>query len=100
MARRLRWSARALDDLDGILAFVARDSPAYARAVHGRILARVEFLPDQPGQGRRVPEYEGGDDVREVFVHGWRIIYRTTDDAVRIVTVVHGARLLRSIPPV
>jgi toxin ParE1/3/4 len=100
MARRLRWSPRALDDLDDILAYIARDSPFYARAVHDRFLQRVAALPDQPGQGRRVPEYKGSDDVREVFVHGWRIIYRTSDDAVRIVTIVHGARLLKSFPPI
>lgn len=100
MARRLRWSPRALDDLDDVLAFIAKDSPGYARAVHERFLARVESLPDHPGQGRRAPGYEGTDDVREVFVHSWRVIYRTTDDAVRIVTVVHGARLLKSVPPI
>ena len=27
------------------------------------------------GQGRRVPEYDGPEEVREVFVHRWRMIY-------------------------
>ena len=56
-------------------------------------------LPDQPGQGRRVPEHEGGDELREVFVQSWRLIYRVTDDRILIVAVVHGARLLRNLPP-
>ncbi|HEU0221395.1 MAG TPA: type II toxin-antitoxin system RelE/ParE family toxin [Paracoccaceae bacterium] len=99
MARRLIWSGRALDDLDAILSYIARDSPAYARAVGQRMLARVESLPDQPRQGRRVPEYDGDRELREVFVHRWRLIYEVSADKVRIITVIHGARLLGNAGP-
>jgi hypothetical protein len=68
MARRLRWSPRALDDLDDILAYIAKDSPFYAR--RSRPLFSSASLPDQP------------------------------DDAVRIVTIVHSAGLLKSVPPI
>ena len=99
MARRLRWSDRALDELDAVLAHIAQDSPINAAAVHDRIVARLASLPDQPRQGRRVPEYEGSDEVREVIVQSWRLIYRITDTEVSIVAVVHSARLLRNAPP-
>lgn len=97
MARRLRWSERALDDLDAILAHIAREAPLAASAIHGRIEARIESLPDQPGQGRRVPELDG--TLREVIVQSWRVIYRVTDVEITIVAVVHTARLLRNVPP-
>lgn len=99
MARRLVWSERALDDLERILEFVAKDSPAYASAVHDRFMERVASLPDQPRQGRRLPEHEDRDDLREVFVHRWRLIYRITEREVAIVAVIHGARLLKNVPP-
>jgi toxin ParE1/3/4 len=55
--------------------FIAKDSPMYAGPVVARFLNRAEALPDQPGQGRRVPEYQGALDLREVFVHRWQLIY-------------------------
>ena len=85
--------------LDAILAHIARDSPIDASAVHDRIVARLRSPPDQPGQGRRVPEYEGADEVREVIVQSWPIIYRVSDAEVVIMAVVHSARLLRNVPP-
>ena len=64
-----------------------------------RTVVRVAGLSDQPGQGRRVPELEGSDEVREVIVQSWRVIYRVTEADVVIVAVVHSARLLRSALP-
>ena len=97
MARRLIWSPRARRNLRDILDHIAADSPATATVVARRFFARVELLPDQPGQGRRLPD--GPADLREVFVHRWRIIYATSDTEVRIVAVVHGARRLSNVPP-
>ena len=99
MARRLIWSPRARRNLRAILDFVARNSPGNEGPVAKRFFARVESLPDQPGQGRRGPEHEGAQELREVFVHRWRVIYRVSDAAVTIVAIVHGARLLKNVPP-
>lgn len=97
MARRLIWSPRARQNLRDILNHIAADAPATATAVARRFFARVESLPDQPGQGRRLPD--GPADLREVFVHRWRIIYATSETELRIVAIVHSARLLRNVPP-
>ncbi|MER2509982.1 MAG: type II toxin-antitoxin system RelE/ParE family toxin [Amaricoccus sp.] len=99
MAPRLIWSPRSRRNLRDLLARVAEDSPGTAEAVAGRFFARADLLPEHPGQGRRVPEYDGPLEIREVFVHGWRLIYRVADGQVRIVTIVHGARLLRNVAP-
>jgi plasmid stabilization system protein ParE len=99
MARSLRWSDRALDELDAVLAHIATDAPRNAAAVHDRMVARLASLADQPGQGRHVPEYQGDLSLREVIVQSWRIIYRVTEAEVVIVAVVHSARLLRNVPP-
>lgn len=99
MAARLIWSDRALDDLAEIIAYIEKDSPAYARNVARQVFARAEALPDQPGQGRRVPEYEGDQQLREVFVHRWRLIYAVQPDLIRMVAVIHGARLIENAIP-
>jgi plasmid stabilization system protein ParE len=99
VARRLTWSPRARRNLRDILDFIAKDSPGNARAVARRFFARVASLPDQPRQGRRVPEHEGPVEVREVFVHRWRLIYRVTKHDVEIVAIIHSARLLKNVPP-
>lgn len=98
MAPALIWSGRARADLFEILAYIDASSPFYANAVAARFEARAALIPDHPRQGRRLPEYDGPDELREVFVHRWRMIYRLTDSTVEIVTLVHGARLMEDIP--
>jgi plasmid stabilization system protein ParE len=41
----------------------------------------------------------GREDIRELIVQGYRIIYRVLADAVEILTVHHGARLLQGFEP-
>ena len=43
--------------------------------------------------GRAVPEFND-EVIREVIVGNYRVIYRVRADAVEILTVFHGARLL------
>ena len=93
MAGRLIWSPRALAELDEIADYIAKDSPFYARMVVRRVMDRAERLPEMPGQGRMVPEYDGPLNLREVFVYSWRIIYAVTDKGIEVVTVFHGARV-------
>lgn len=44
--------------------------------------------------GRVVPEYER-EALRETIVWPYRIVYLAEPDLIRIVTIVHGARLLK-----
>ena len=46
-----------------------------------------------------MPEYDGRDELREVFVQRWRLIYRVKSDPGVIVAIIHGARLLKNTPP-
>ena len=36
----------------------------------------------------------GRDDIRELFVYLFRVIYRITEDEIRVLTVIHGSRRL------
>ena len=89
----IEWSYRALADIRALKAYIAKDSPYYARRFIDRVMASVEQLEKLPKMGRPVPE-AGRDDVRELIVQGYRIIYLTQPDHVFIVTLIHGSRNL------
>lgn len=50
------WSPEAIEDLESIAAYIARDSGFYARAVATRILAMTRSISDLLWAGRMVPE--------------------------------------------
>ena len=92
---RLIWSPKSLRQLDEIAEYIAIDSPTQAKRVVQRVLAKAERLTTSPGIGAVVSEFPN-DNVREIIVFRFRVLYRfvKADDLVRIVGVVHGARLL------
>jgi plasmid stabilization system protein ParE len=77
--------------LKAIHDYIAKDSPANAKAVVRDILARAATLPDTPRIGRRVPELDD-PEIREVPAHAWRVIYQLRGEEVFIVTLVHRRR--------
>lgn len=87
----IRWSLTAAADLRDIEEFVARDSPVYAVRLTDRIVEAVERLEAFPLSGRMVPEFER-DDLREVILGSFRIVYLTQGESVTVLRVVHGAR--------
>ncbi|MFO0838998.1 MAG: type II toxin-antitoxin system RelE/ParE family toxin [Phycisphaerae bacterium] len=95
MAAQVVWSETAITDLCAIAAYIARDSPTYSAALIERIFYAVESLARFPTMGRVVPEY-AREELRQVIVRPYRIVYRAGSAAIQIVTVVHGAR---SLPP-
>lgn len=90
----IEWSRRARTDIRDLKAYIAKDSPYYARRFIERIIDSVEKLADFPKIGRTVPEAEDRNDVRELIYQGYRIIYLTQPDRVFIVTILHGSRNL------
>jgi addiction module RelE/StbE family toxin len=91
---RIVWAPQAVEDVEAIRAYVARDSPHYADLVVERIVAAVALLASSPRSGRVVPEV-GDESLREVIHGNYRIVYRLRHDIIQIVTVFHGARLFR-----
>ena len=94
MAHRIVWSKRAAQDLDSITAYIAADSPAYAGTVLKNIVNQTKILARFPQAGRKVPEFDD-EDIRELVVYSYRIIYRLQDDEALIVAVIHGKRVLQ-----
>jgi len=79
-------------DLESIRGHIAQDSPLYASLVVQRLVRSPERLLDFPESGRVVPE-RSQNDLREIIVRPFRVVYRTGSDSIEIVTVFHAARL-------
>ena len=88
---RVIWAPQAVQDVEAIRAYVARDSSRYADLVVERIVAAVGRLENNPRSGRMVPEV-GDESVREVIQGNYRIVYRLRNDVVEIATVFYGTR--------
>jgi toxin ParE1/3/4 len=93
MAHRVSWSRRALNDLEGIADYIAADSPTYASNVVKKILNQTRMLGQFPLSGRKVPEFDD-ENVRELVVYSYRIIYRLQEDEIVIAAIIHGKRNL------
>lgn len=91
MAKGLIWTEAAWSDLEAAADYIAKDSPAYARAFVAEIKQAARSLTSLSERGRIVPEI-GRPDTREIFPSGYRLIYRVSGDAVTILGVIHHAR--------
>ncbi len=70
------WSPEAVEDLESIADYMARDSMFYAQAVAINILSVPRSLGNFPLIGRLVPEI-GDENIRERFVYSYRLIYKS-----------------------
>ena len=94
---KIKWSHDSIEDLKEICRFIALDSPYYANLLRDRIFEMVEHLELFPELDRHVPE---SDDptVRALIYKSYRIIYQIKEGYLEIITVIHGARLLKWPP--
>ena len=88
------WTEQAWERLLEIEQFIGRDDPRAATRFVDRLIERGDGLADHPEQGRHLPELpESG--LRELIVGNYRIVYRRTQEAIEVLTVFEGHRLLR-----
>lgn len=89
---RIVWSDVAEADLNELYGHIARDVSFYAEQFMDRLIEAVGLLADHPQLGRRVPEAEDHEGVRELLYQSYRIIYLVEINQVSILTVIHGSR--------
>lgn len=90
---KVEWSEPARDDLREIYRFIARDSPAAAKAFRQRLLDSDKQIAAHPDSGRVVPE-TGELTYREILVGNYRVQYRFRGEKAIIMLVIHGRRIL------
>lgn len=92
------WTVTATNQLVAIRDFLARTSPGYAQVVAANIIAKANQLNGMPLLGAEVPEY-ADPNLREVYEHPYRILYRVDGPDVHIVAVIHSSRRMPLRPP-
>ena len=94
---KARWTRRALNDLREIGFYIRQDNPEAARRWVARLRERCDKAAEMPRSGRIVPEI-GNDDVREVFLKSYRIVYRLHGEEIVVLTVFEGHQLFPGNP--
>ena len=89
------WSKLALDDIDSIHDFIAKESPIYAQKTIEEFFVRVNVLAKFPEIGREVQE-KLRKDIRELIQGNYRIIYKIRRKTIFIIRVHHSAQNLTS----
>ena len=89
--RRVVWTREARSALDEVLAYIARDSLPAARRFLTDVLQAASGLAELSERGRVVPELDD-QQIRELFVNRYRLIYDVTPAEVRVLASLHGAR--------
>jgi toxin ParE1/3/4 len=96
MDYKLIWSPQAIEDINAIAQYIARDSTVYAQSTVERIFQAAEKLMQFPKLGRIVPE-KNNESIREIFVFQYRIIYVIYTPEIHVLTVVHGKRIIEDM---
>lgn len=89
--RHVVWTEGARRGLEDVLAYIAEDSPTAAQRFLDVVLETGRSLSSLAERGRVVPELQR-DDIREILVYQYRLIYAVTESEVHVVAFIHGAR--------
>jgi len=84
------WTEMAVEDLDSIAEYIARDSEYYAVDFVKRIILEIEKLKEFPLAGRKVPE-QNDDNIREIIYHNYRLVYKFESEKIYISIISHGS---------
>ncbi len=87
------WTPRAQADLKAIYSHIAKDAPLNAKKVAADIVNQTNATLSLPHDalGKRVTEINR-DDVREIHIHAWRVIYQVREHKKYVLTLFHKRR--------
>ncbi len=85
------YTDEALNNLDGILAFIANNYPTIAAAFEKRLRTVVARIGAWPESAEQVAE-RPGVRVVPLIRYPYKIFYRITSEAVEILYIHHTAR--------
>ncbi|MGD8617269.1 MAG: type II toxin-antitoxin system RelE/ParE family toxin [Gammaproteobacteria bacterium] len=85
------WSDPAKADLRAIHDFIAHDSEHYAKQVTQDMVAKTDSLDELPRIGKVLPEL-GDDNLRELHLYSYRILYEIKPQGVFVLAVIHKRR--------
>lgn len=71
----VNWTKQAINDIDKIAEFIAKDSEHYAKIQVQRFFNATKILEKQSTAGKIVPEKQD-PLIREILIGNYRIIYK------------------------
>ena len=83
---KIIWSPIAASRLESVFEYINEENETAAYKMVNRILKKVESLSKYSLRGRMVPE-ASREEIREVFVGEYRIIYRIETKRLIILTI-------------
>ena len=96
MAKPLKWSELAWNDLEAVADYIARDSRHYAAAFVREVRDAARSLRHFPERGSIVPELDD-PTIREIYVRHYRLIYQVSAKALHVIGFIHGSRDLEQL---
>ena len=96
---KIEWAAVAETDLKQVIDYIAIDNPGNALQVLEKMKHKTSDLYTLPERGRIVPELQGqGINIyRELTMAPWRIIYRISDTAVYVLSIIDSRQNVEDI---
>ncbi|MBI5374659.1 MAG: type II toxin-antitoxin system RelE/ParE family toxin [Candidatus Schekmanbacteria bacterium] len=93
------WADIAEKDLIDIVKYIAEDSPSNAFEKFEEIKKKASNLNAFPERGRIVPELQSQGIVlyRELIISPWRIVYRISEKAVYVLSVLDSRQNVEDI---
>ena len=96
---RLVWTDSAIQDLNDIGDFIAKDSLRYAEITVSELFESTDILENHPKAGVIVPEFEN-EFIRQIVRGNYRIVYQIIDSTnIEILTIHNCARLISNTKP-
>lgn len=90
---------RARGDIEGVLAYVAAESPMSAAMLGDMFFDSIASLGQFPERCPLAMESESWErTVRSLLVHRYRVLFEIIDSRVIVLRIVHGMRLPLTSP--
>lgn len=90
---KIFWSPVAVERLEDIYKYIAKDNISAAQKLAENIFNKVESILTNSERGRIVPE-ANRKEIRELFEGEYRIIYRIENKNIFILTIRNFKQLL------
>lgn len=90
---KVLWTENAMEDLLAIKEYISEHSADRAEAWALELLNSGERLINLPTRGRIVPEFKQ-ENLRELLINNYRLVYRIKKTSIEIITVFEGHRQL------
>jgi len=96
---KIIWTHVAEKDLINIIEYISVDSPQNALKILKKIKQKASNLYSLHERGRVVPELKGQGifQYRELVIPPWRIIYRTSEREIFVLSVIDSRQNVEDV---